>query len=237
MRWILLFLICAQIASARQIEMPQMFTVEGVRYTGLKYISHDASRLRVAHDGGEAELKISELPIGLRFQLGYSERRAAEAEAERGIKAAEQKRPVTPDEIRARAAQRQREAAVERYERDTAKLKSRRADIQQSRKAFEARQRAFKNPQTFDDLAPAELPEVYGGRPTGSSSRAVAARKAWDKKRAIDIENILMKQGNMEKAMALRQSRLQQEANESLEKLARETERLRQEVESQRWRR
>jgi hypothetical protein len=218
-----------------------MLTVEGVRYTGLTYISHDASRLRVAHDGGQAELKISELPIGLRFQLGYSEQRAARAEAERGREVEDKRPAVTPEEIRARAAERRRQAAIERVERDRQNLERQRGQIREpSALASHEEKEAFRAHQITKaiqrgEATVADLPEEYGGRPTGTSSRAIAAQKAWDKAYAIEEENRLMREGRTAEAAALRQARLQQEANEALKKIEADTKKLREEAELERW--
>jgi len=76
----------------------------------------------------------------------------------------------------------------------------------------------------------ADLPEEYGGRPTGSTRRAIRARKAWDLNQAIQMENALFTEGAVTEAAALRTLRLQEESNESLEGLHEEVQRLQSQI-------
>ena len=148
---------------------------------------------------------------------------------------------ITPDEIRARAAETRRQAAVERAERDRQNLERQRGQIrppsslasQEEKEAYKARQvtQAIQR----GEATVADLPEDYGGRPTGTSSRAIAARKAWDKAYAIEMENKLMREGRTSEAAALRQTRLQQEENEALKKIEADTKKLREDAERDRW--
>jgi hypothetical protein len=44
------------------------------------------------------------------------------------------------------------------------------------------------SPETMPSIASGELPEDWGGRPTGSSRRAIRMQDEWDKKRERQIE-------------------------------------------------
>jgi hypothetical protein len=151
---------------------------------------------------------------------------------------------VTPDEIRARALQRRQEQAEERVARDRENLERQRGKIREpSDLASHEEREAYKAHQIDQaiqrgEATVADLPEAYGGRPKGSSGRAIAARKAWDKAYAIQAENSLMEQGRTSEAAALRQARLKQEDSESLNRIEADTKRsdIRQEVRKElRW--
>jgi hypothetical protein len=258
MRWVILLMATASCAIGAEadpnaIQLPPKLVFDGQTFSEITYISHDASIVKIQHKHGLANLPIKYLPDKWQETLDYdpefaaanekklaernaaAQKRAAEAQAERVIKAEEGKRSITPDEIRAGAAQRQRETAIERAERDRENLARPREIKRPSPLASHEEKEAYRARVVMQaiergEATVADLPEKYGGRPTGNSSRAIAARKAWDRNQAIEMENKLMREGRVSEAAALRQARLQQEANEKFDHLSRQVNDLNREV-------
>jgi hypothetical protein len=226
----------------------QSMTVNGVTYTDAELIQEYPQSVYISHADGRTFINKMDLtpehvealgvtrPVTDAFQEGLDRDLREFREGQSYEDRPEQQPVITADEIRARAAQRQREAAIERAERDRQNLARPREPKTLSPLASQEEKEAYRARQVMQaiergEATVADLPEDYGGRPTGNSSRAVTARKAWDRNQAIEMENRLIAAGRITEAAALRQMRLQQEGNESLEKLAKETERLRQDIE------
>lgn len=251
--------------SAEQSEsfvLPDALSVNGVIYQKPVYRSHNEFALQISHDAGVASLRIAELPADVQKGLNYNPEAGAkaeeahlnsqqdllarqQAEKRRALEAKQQaaeEAKITSDEIRARDLQRSREDAVQRAESDHKNLARPREIKRPSPLASNEEKAAYRARLTMQaiergEATVADLPESYGGRPTGNTRRAIAAREAWDRNQAIEMENRLMEAGRISEAAALRQMRLQEEGNNSLEKVAIEVERLRQDFDRDRWRR
>lgn len=225
-------------------------TVDGEKFSEVRVRKVWPDRIQIFHAEGAATIPAEMLPEtltkgsavlsgdalrDLRQEQRMQAKKQMEVEQLRQQQQAAEEPKTTPDEIRARALQRQRDAAVERAERDRENLARPREIKRPSQLASHEEKEAYRARLVMQaiergEATVADLPEAYGGRPTGSSSRAVAARKAWDRNQAIEMENRLIKAGRITEAAALRTVRLQEESNESLERLNREVQRLQREL-------
>jgi hypothetical protein len=75
-----LAMLLAICVSAMAVEIPETFVVDGQTYNEVVYQSHDASRLKIMHESGIANLLIANLPKELQAKLDYDPKAATAAE-------------------------------------------------------------------------------------------------------------------------------------------------------------
>jgi hypothetical protein len=239
MRWLITWTVAisgllfpAEASLAQQIELPETFVADGITYKGVKYISHDDTNVRVAHDAGYASLKISDLPSDVRFELGglstYASGHINKASINKVNDEDSYEDPVLTK------VKEDRKKLVREWGNMNGEMREPSALASNEEwEAYKAWQ--LMNAIERKEATVADLPEDYGGRPTGSSSRAIAARKAWDRNQALERESRLIKEGRIAEATELRQMRLQEEQNESIEILRNSVGSLHQEIEQLKW--
>jgi hypothetical protein len=227
--------------------LPNPLVVEGETFTNPVYASHDASRLNITHKTGVASLPIIMLPNALKQKLEYNHAHAAIAEEalrERQERSMTQQHLERQKMIEREGEAEQKREAVAReltaavLSNTTPSGVSTMVELSEAVIALDGMEFAQGSMGQWvpvrssqPAMVPANIPEDWGGRPTGNSQRARQRRHEWDEQRALQIAS----QAGPEALQTYTEKRDAAKAQQDLQNLLTQQNLLRDQIQQMEW--